>query len=75
MQKMRAVCRQAGIAVPPNVYSKHKTDTSLEGAFEGLLEKYGLHRKSTQPEIAAAHRRLEKEKDMEGEHCTSSPGP
>ena len=75
MQKMRAVCRRAGLTIPPNVYSKHKTDTSLEGALEGLLEKHRLHRKSTQAEIAAAHRRLQKEKDMEGEPCTSSPGP
>lgn len=65
--KMKVVCRQAGIKVPPNIYTKNKTATQQEAALEALLEKHGLHWDSSPSEISAAQRRIAKEKDLEGE--------
>lgn len=40
--KLRNLCKEATITVPPTLYVKNKTDADLEAALEALLEKHGL---------------------------------
>lgn len=40
--KLRNLCKEATITIPPSLYVKHKTDDELAEALEALLEKHGL---------------------------------
>lgn len=62
---MKKVCKQAGIKVPPNIY-RVKPGTTLEEAFDALLDKYDLTQHSSSVDIGAAAKKLQKERDLEG---------
>ena len=63
---MKKVCKQAGIKIPPNIY-RAKAGTALEEAFDSLLGKHELNQHSSSVEVAMAAKRLQKEKDLEGQ--------
>ena len=63
---MKAICKQAGITIPPSIYKGKRDNRAIEDALETLLQKYNLDRKSSHAEIMAVQRRIQKEKDLEG---------
>lgn len=65
VEKMKKICKQAGIKIPPNIY-RGKAEDGLREAFEALLEKYELSRDSSTVEISMAAKRIQKDKDLEG---------
>jgi hypothetical protein len=42
VEKLKGICKQATITIPPNVYVKNKTNIELETALEELLCNNGL---------------------------------
>jgi hypothetical protein len=66
VDRMRNMCRQATITVPPNIYVKNKTDKELEAAFEALLEKNGLSSDAGANEIAKTKAQLQIQRDLDG---------
>lgn len=65
VEKMKKICKQAGIKVPPNIY-RGKTGIALEEAFDALLEKHDLTQHSNSVDISLAAKKLQKERDLEG---------
>ena len=65
VEKMKKICKQAGIKIPPNIY-RCKMGVALEEAFDALLEKHELTQHSNSVDISLAAKRLQKERDLEG---------
>jgi hypothetical protein len=66
VDRMRSLCRQATITIPPNIYVKNKTDKELEAAFEALLEKNGLEANAGANEVAKVKTQLQIQRDLDG---------
>ena len=66
VERMRNLCRQATITVPPNIYVKNKTDKELEAAFEALLNKNGLGADAGANEVAKVKAQLQIQRDLDG---------
>jgi Histone chaperone domain CHZ len=66
IDRMRSLCRQATITIPPNIYVKNKTDSELEDAFEALLNKNGLGASSGPNEVAKVKAQLQIQRDLDG---------
>lgn len=66
VDRMRSLCRQATITIPPNIYVKNKTDRELEAAFEALLEKNGLEANAGANEVAKVKAQLQIQRDLDG---------
>jgi hypothetical protein len=66
VDRMRSLCRQATITIPPNIYVKNKTDKELEAAFEALLEKNGLSADAGANEVAKVKAQLQIQRDLDG---------
>ena len=66
VDKLRALCRQATIGIPPNVYVKNKTDEELAAAILALLDKQDLHERSSATDVARAKHNLQLQRDLEG---------
>ena len=69
VEKMKKICKQAGIKIPPNIY-RGKARAALEEAFDALLEKHDLTQHSGSVEISLAAKKLQKERDLEGKSLT-----
>lgn len=69
VERMKKICKQAGIKIPPNIY-RGKTGAALEEAFDALLEKHDLTQHSGSVEILLAAKKLQKERDLEGKSLT-----
>lgn len=65
VEKVKKICKQAGIKIPPNIY-RGKEGATLEEAFDNLLEKHDLARHSSSFEISLVAKRLQKERELEG---------
>lgn len=66
VERIRSLCRQATITIPPNIYSKNKTDKELEAAMEALLSKHGLSANSGQHDVAKVKQQLQLQRDLDG---------
>jgi len=66
VDRMRSLCRQATITIPPNIYVKNKSDQELEAAFKALLEKNGLEANAGAHEVAKVKAQLQIQRDLDG---------
>ena len=66
VERIKSMCRQATITIPPNIYSKNKTDPELEAAMDALLSKHGLTAKSGATEVAKVKQQLQLQRDLDG---------
>lgn len=62
VERLRQVCRQAGISIGPSIYKKGPSEQTA--CLQLMLEKQGLHKGSKPREIAKVKKRLEMEKDL-----------
>lgn len=66
VEKLRTLCKQATITIPPTLYVKNKSDDELAAALEALLEKHGLSAGSGPNEVARAKQQLQTVRDLDG---------
>lgn len=64
--KMRKVCKQATIAIPPSVYRKNCDSGDMESAMLELLKRNGLKLNSSKSAIMAVKEKLQMERDLDG---------
>lgn len=64
--KMRNICKQATITIPPLVYRKGSDPKEMESALLNLLKKHGLDESSTKSSITAAKEKLQMTRDLDG---------
>lgn len=67
VDKLKRVCQDAAIRVPPTVYSRHRgDDDALCRALEELLHRYGLSVNSSTDQIRRARREIETSRELDG---------
>lgn len=66
VNRLRTLCKSATITIPPNIYSKNKTDDELAEALEKLLDKNGLRPNASSHDIARVKARIQLERDLDG---------
>lgn len=66
VEKLRTLCKQATITIPPTLYVKNKSDGELTAALEALLAKHGLSAGSGPNEVARAKQQLQMTRDLDG---------
>lgn len=64
--RMRNICKQATITIPPSVYRKDCNDNDMEAAILELLKKNGLDEKSQKSSIMAVKEKLQLQRDLDG---------
>eukprot|EP00882_Tetradesmus_deserticola_P024335 GHRQ01026593.1.p2 GENE.GHRQ01026593.1~~GHRQ01026593.1.p2 ORF type:complete len:257 (+),score=130.45 GHRQ01026593.1:219-989(+) len=66
VEKLRRMCRAAGITIGPSVYVKNKGEAALTKALQELLVKHSLTPNSDAAALARVKAKLELSRDMEG---------
>jgi hypothetical protein len=64
--RMRNICRQAGIVVPPSLYKKEYTNDMMEDGILELLKKNGLDERSQKASILEVKEKLQLQRDLDG---------
>lgn len=66
VEKLRGICRQATIPIPPSLYVKNKSDAELALALEALLSKHDLSSSSGPRDVARVQQALQVHRDLDG---------
>eukprot|EP00955_Chlamydomonas_euryale_P078695 363193-Chlamydomonas_euryale.AAC.13 len=67
VEKLRTICKQATITIPPGVYAKNSgSEGDLVRALGQLLEKHELCPTSSASEIQAVRKQIQTQKDLDG---------
>jgi hypothetical protein len=75
VKKLRRICNAATIKIPPLVYTRVSNEHDVITRLKVLLQKHGLSEQSRPDEVARAKRKLQKERDLEGDLAlTNLPG-
>ena len=66
VEKLRTLCKQATITIPPTLYVKNKSDGERTAALEALRDKHGLSSGSGPNDVARAKQQLQTMRDLDG---------
>jgi hypothetical protein len=65
-KKLRDICKQASISIPPSLYRKDNGSKDMESAILEILRRNGLDENSQKASIMAVKEQLQLERDLDG---------